>query len=187
MRHTSMIARSHFPFAMASWWLVGLLAGFPITGFNTLAAALGGLLPDIDHPNSVVGRRVRFLSVPLSSIFGHRGFTHSLLAVVLIGAMVVHFTLEGQSLLLPVCIGYLSHILGDTLSASGVPLFYPYSKRRYKWNVLPVDSMKETAVVAIAFFLMLTIGGAGSAIIRHVLAGLPPLIQQAFTACLPLL
>lgn len=161
---------------MASWWVVALATGQPITGFNTLAAALGGLLPDIDHPESVIGRRVRIISVPLASIFGHRGFTHSLLAVALIGAIAVHLTLQGQSLLLPICVGYLSHLLGDALSASGVPLLHPWSRKRYKWRVLPVNSLQETAVVAVVFVVVL-IGGAGQALIQHEIAKLPSEMQ----------
>ncbi|VEB43121.1 Inner membrane protein ydjM [Chromobacterium violaceum] len=48
-----------------------------------LAGGLAGsLLPDIDHPKSWLGRRIPFLSRPISYLFGHRGITHSLLAVV---------------------------------------------------------------------------------------------------------
>ena len=68
-----MMARSHFPFAMCCWWLYARAIGLPITGHSSLIAAVGGLLPDIDHPESVIGRRVRFLSHPISAIFGHRG------------------------------------------------------------------------------------------------------------------
>lgn len=46
------------------------------------AALLTSLLPDIDHPKSVLGQRLRWLSVPISRAFGHRGFTHSLLAII---------------------------------------------------------------------------------------------------------
>lgn len=180
-----MMARSHMPFAMASWWLFGFLSGVPVTGYNSLAAAFGGLLPDIDHPESVVGRRVRFLSVPIASVFGHRGFTHSLLAVVLVGVLAFQFTLHGQSLLLPVCIGYLSHILGDALSASGVPLLYPWSKRRFKWRVLPVNSVQETTVVAVMFFMLLVPGGAGWAIVGHAVSELPLFLQHALNPSLP--
>lgn len=44
-------------------------------------ALLTSLLPDIDHPRSLLGQRLRWISVPIARAFGHRGFTHSLLAV----------------------------------------------------------------------------------------------------------
>ena len=39
------------------------------------------LLPDIDHPKSFLGQRLKWISKPIARAFGHRGFTHSLLAV----------------------------------------------------------------------------------------------------------
>lgn len=44
-------------------------------------ALLTSLLPDIDHPRSLLGQRLRWISAPIARAFGHRGFTHSLLAV----------------------------------------------------------------------------------------------------------
>ncbi|WP_016586988.1 metal-dependent hydrolase, partial [Yersinia pestis] len=43
-------------------------------------ALLTSLLPDIDHPKSILGQRLKWVSVPIARVFGHRGFTHSLLA-----------------------------------------------------------------------------------------------------------
>jgi len=43
---------------------------------------IGSYMPDIDHPKSAFGSRVLPLSLPISAIFGHRGITHSLIAVV---------------------------------------------------------------------------------------------------------
>ncbi|WP_336703012.1 metal-dependent hydrolase, partial [Pantoea dispersa] len=54
--------------ASADWWHL------------VPAALLTCLLPDIDHPKSVLGQRLKWLSQPIARAFGHRGFTHSLLA-----------------------------------------------------------------------------------------------------------
>ena len=45
------------------------------------SAILTCLLPDIDHPKSFLGQRLSWISKPVARAFGHRGFTHSLLAV----------------------------------------------------------------------------------------------------------
>ncbi|CDL39947.1 Membrane-bound metal-dependent hydrolase YdjM, induced during SOS response [Citrobacter freundii] len=45
------------------------------------SAILTCLLPDIDHPKSLLGQRLKWISKPIARAFGHRGFTHSLLAV----------------------------------------------------------------------------------------------------------
>jgi membrane-bound metal-dependent hydrolase YbcI (DUF457 family) len=44
------------------------------------SAILTCLLPDIDHPKSFLGQRLKWISKPIARAFGHRGFTHSLQA-----------------------------------------------------------------------------------------------------------
>ncbi len=98
---------------------------------------LGSMLPDIDHPKSAFGSRVLPLSIPLSAIFGHRGITHSLLAVVGMSGLIwwafnaAHWH-RGYAVpvVIGIAVGYLSHLAGDWLTNSGVPLLWP-SKRRF--------------------------------------------------------
>lgn len=61
--------------------------------------------------------------------FGHRGFTHSLLAV--FGALTLFYLKVPDSWIVPadalqgLVLGYLSHILADMLTPAGVPLLWP--------------------------------------------------------------
>jgi inner membrane protein len=100
---------------------------------NYLAAAvLGSLTPDLDSPKSSLGRRVRPLSWSLKIIYGHRGFTHSLLACLLvgIGLSFACFKWPGWTTYgVAFTIGYTSHILADWLTREGVPLLWPFPKR----------------------------------------------------------
>lgn len=95
----------------------------------------GSLLPDIDHPKSWLGRRILFLSLPISAIFGHRGITHSFLAVAAVAwgmwYLIAHWQLSAGWSVFAVGIGagYLSHLLGDWASNSGVPLMWPNTRR----------------------------------------------------------
>lgn len=98
---------------------------------------LGSYLPDIDHPKSAFGSRVLPLSLPISAVFGHRGITHSLIAVVGVSALswwVLKTAHWEQSWLLPlvegVAVGYLSHLVGDYFTNSGIPLLWP-SRRKF--------------------------------------------------------
>jgi len=98
---------------------------------------VGAYLPDIDHPKSAFGSRVLPLSLPISAIFGHRGITHSLIAVVGISWLMWWMLRQANwhngfavPLLVGIAAGYLSHLLGDWLTNSGVPLLWP-SKRRF--------------------------------------------------------
>ena len=156
-----MQARNHVPFAMSCWWLFAIATGRPIDAFGTMAAAIGGLLPDLDHPESVLGRRLPLVSIPLARIFGHRGMTHSLLAVAVMTTGLVAITAIHQWglaawLLPPLIVGYLSHILGDSMTPSGVPLFWP-RKQTYSFNLFKTWSWQETVSVgAFTFFVVLT-------------------------------
>lgn len=161
-KEIAMQARNHVPFAMATFWLFAIATDRPIDAFGTMAAAIGGLLPDLDHPESVLGRRVPIVSVPLARLFGHRGMTHSLFAVVILLMALVALTTMypwgGVSWLVPpLIIGYLSHILGDSMTPSGVPLFWP-RKRTYSFNLFKTWSWQETASVAAFTFIVVLAG-----------------------------
>ncbi|MGB7416267.1 MAG: metal-dependent hydrolase [Thermosynechococcaceae cyanobacterium] len=166
-----MMARNHMPFAMCCYWLGSILTGQPITGLSSLMAGLGGLLPDIDHPESTVGRRVKLLSLPLSAVFGHRGMTHSLLAVIIVGLTLAFVMQDGelqalQWVIAPLCIGYLSHILGDGLTPSGVPLLWP-KKKTYSLNLFKTNSRQETLLIGALTLGLLTVGGVGEVVIGY--------------------
>ena len=93
---------------------------------------LGSLLPDIDHPKSYLGRQLPFISVPIFKLFGHRGFTHSLLSLSILGVATAKYWAVNPLLWGGLLLGYFSHILADMCTPSGVPLFYPH-KKRYKF------------------------------------------------------
>ena len=121
-----------------------------------LGGLFGSLLPDLDHPKSWLGRRIPFISIPLSALVGHRGVTHSLFAIVatLVGAYAGIAKWGGASapLLLGVSIGYASHLLGDWASNSGIPLMWP-KKRRYKSPIPFFTGSWEEKVLAYAMWI----------------------------------
>ena len=162
------MARNHIPFAMASWWLFAIATDQPIEAHGTMAAAMGGLLPDLDHPQSALGRRIPFISLPLSAVFGHRGMTHSLLAVVvLLLALIIVTTIPSYAMLsglaAPLCIGYLSHLLGDSLTPSGIPIFWP-RKRTYSFRLFKTWSWQETLFTALFTFAVVGFGGVAQSL-----------------------
>ena len=171
-----MMARSHVPFAMSWWWTFCLITGSSVTGYGTLIAGIGGLLPDLDHPQSVLGRRLWFISLPLSALVGHRGFTHSLIAVVIMLITLVMFTSVADYAFLswmiaPLCVGYLSHIFGDFLTPSGVPLFYP-KRKNFTLNIFKTGDWRETVIVGAIGLMVFLFGGVGSQMILQLEQGL---------------
>lgn len=112
-------------------------SSLPESGLLLLGGMAGCLLPDIDHPQSWLGRRLPFISRPLSALVGHRGITHSLIAVVLVLlgllAAASHWGGDHPALAtvlgLGISLGYASHLLGDWLTPSGIPLLWPNRQR----------------------------------------------------------
>ena len=51
------------------------------------AVGIGTLLPDIDEPQSIIGKKTMGISNFIKFIFGHRGFTHSLCFVLFLGIL----------------------------------------------------------------------------------------------------
>ena len=144
-----MLAFTHTAAGCASVLLVSeYLHTSPIQTILLLAGGIiGSHLPDIDHPKSAFGSRVLPLSLPISAVFGHRGITHSLIAVVGMSWAVwwaLHYAHWQNGYTVPVvvgvAVGYLSHLLGDWLTNSGVPLLWP-SKRRFvsPWKLCTGD------------------------------------------------
>lgn len=93
------------------------------------AGGLAALIPDIDHPQAPIRRKLGCIGHLLFSGLKHRGVTHSLLALVAIGAAAL--TSLPWLIGVVVTIGYLSHILADMLTVSGLPVFWPYKKDSY--------------------------------------------------------
>lgn len=124
-----MLKSTHIAFAIALGAFSTKFINIPIdqTGELTLYGSglvLGSLIPDIDHPNSAVSRKVPIVPGIISSLFGHRTFFHSLLFVALVAAGL--FSFIPFMLYLGFLIGIVSHLIGDMMTVRGIKLFYPF-------------------------------------------------------------
>lgn len=144
------MACSHIIVGTATWtWLASRFGLPPLDPLALGMAALGSLAPDIDHPKSTLGSRLKPISVPISVIFGHRGITHSLLAV---GGCAWVLLESGvyTGLTAPFLVGYMMHLAGDMLSPSGLPLLYPLKRRRtFALPILKTGGFSEQIVVVL--------------------------------------
>lgn len=118
--------------------------------------ALGSLLPDIDEPKSKVGRKVPVLSHGIKLFFGHRGITHTLLASFLVSCLLLYFLKAfPSSIATGLTLGYLFHILEDSFSPDGVPLFYPLTKKHFgihlfRFHLYRTGGFREHAILVVA-------------------------------------
>lgn len=132
-----------------------------IVGFG--AVMIGGLTPDIDEPaaefwsklpaGSIIGRIIK----PFMG--GHRVISHSLLGVFIIGWL-MKFLLEKISGVLVVdmgivwfcfMLGYVSHLVVDSLTKEGVPWFFPIPLKigfpPFKFMRITTGSTTEKAII----------------------------------------
>ena len=117
-----------------------------LSGINIFASAEGivitliaSLLPDIDHPKSILGRAVKPLSRWINRHYGHRTITHSAFVLVLSTLIFSLFekVIAGKTSLSTIFFySYLSHLLFDMMTLQGIPLLYPFFKNPF---VLPAN------------------------------------------------
>ncbi|WP_080874463.1 metal-dependent hydrolase [Oceanobacillus timonensis] len=88
------------------------------------AGAAGGLLPDICHSGSKIGRRFPAVSKIVNSLFGHRTFTHSLLFLALLAFILSKFV-SNSSITTGILVGMATHLLLDATTKQGIKLLYP--------------------------------------------------------------
>jgi inner membrane protein len=169
-----MTWRTHVMGGLASLWIMQILPfGVDSTALalSAIFSVLGSLLPDLDARESKLSN-VQILGVtPLKPVvsllykrLGHRGAMHSALALIVLsvlagvplGLFLSPFAGLGLAL------GYLSHILLDASTKSGVPLYWPDSDRvhvlpkklRFVTGSFPEDILFFLlALIAAGFFL----------------------------------
>src|SRR5690242_6830412 len=113
-----MMGHTH---ALIGWALGVALSSHANTNQTLLLVGVGAaaaLIPDIDHPRAPIRRKLGFVGNVLFGRLKHRGITHTLIAIVAIaaGAFTALPPLIGEA----VVFGYISHILADMLTVSGL-------------------------------------------------------------------
>lgn len=108
---------------------------------------IGSVLPDIDETRSWLGRRIPVLSTLVKMLFGHRGLTHSGLVLLLMGVGMMSVQSEFFQALF---IGVILHIAADFFSAGGIPLLYPFSRKRSQIALYRTGSWSEHLIFAAA-------------------------------------
>lgn len=143
-----MLWKTHLAFGFLS---VLIVKSFVSTGniyIFTGIALLGALLPDLDSPNSKVGKRIKIIG----RIFRHRGIFHSLIAGFLISWLIWHFV--GHSYGAALFIGYASHLFIDGFTKLGINFLHPVSKLHLS-GFIETGTVGEWIVFGIVIVLIL--------------------------------
>ncbi|GEM_PF-1697987 len=148
-----MLAPTHSVFGLFLTLIILAIFGVQISLHWTILAftVLGAILPDIDHPRSLIGRMFPFISNMLERKFGHRTFTHSFLGalffIIIFALLIVLYNLMlfvihlvfgityyglqesnyglAYRWIAAFSIGYLSHLCLDMFNKQGSQLLWP--------------------------------------------------------------
>lgn len=110
-----------YQFDLALGEQIGMIA---ITAFSSL-------LPDLDSPVSTLGK---LLPINPFRLLHHRGILHSGLMLLWILFM---YSVSFHLWILFVLAGYTSHLIADSLTIKGIPLFFPF-EQKFRLSPLPI-------------------------------------------------
>jgi len=156
----------------------GICAGL-VVGFNLLpapydiksasaiavvvvASTIGSIIPDIDEPNSIAGRKIWLISKIIKKVFGHRMITHTPFFVV---AMAVGFYFLGgkyfsqdpyyywySKFVFGFLVGYISHFIMDSMTPTGIMYLWPFSRNRY--SIVKLRTGNKEWIASILFVVL---------------------------------
>lgn len=141
-----MTGRTHDLAAFTALNAVFVFFPIPHISFSTVIVALGanmigGLLPDIDDASADIWDKLRggtIIALIVKPIIGsHRMISHSLIGMGILGyllSQILHaisgVLLVDMNIIWWACmIGYVSHLVADSLTIEGVPWFLPIRTR----------------------------------------------------------
>lgn len=122
-----MMAHTHMAFGL----LFGLISFSFLNPSNKYVfiglVVFSSLLPDLDHPQSKLGKRFVFSRV-FNVFFGHRGFFHAVWIPIAVWLVLSYGfgVFYGSA----VFIGYAAHLLSDGLTKAGVNIVHPLHQLR---------------------------------------------------------
>lgn len=151
-----MTARTHDFFALASLLTIGTY--FPPSGLNIsttigsfIGCVIGALIPDMDQSTNRLWDLLPagdYLGKFLRRIFlGHRTLSHSLVGMFLLYKLLEWILpkflnsdfISIQIVIYSIMIGFISHMVADSITEEGVPLLFPIS---FKFGFPPIKSWR---------------------------------------------
>lgn len=127
-----------------------------------IPVVIGAMFPDIDILFHRLSNRY-----PRLFIFTHGGFTHSIVGIFAIASVLTIITALlalaglsvpalGLTLFIAFLTGSLVHIGLDILAFPGIPIFYPFSSRKYTLGIFPGPSLFIFGVTILFLALVIT-------------------------------
>jgi inner membrane protein len=131
------------------------------SGLQVAFIAAGALVPDLDHPMSIIGRIFLPVSIPLNRWLGHRGAFHAFWLWLGLAALGVFY-----QPLFWIGIGAVLHVIADCYTVSGVRGMTPFSSKLFiffkrDWRI-KTGSRGEIVILLIAGAISWTAHSVGT-------------------------
>lgn len=125
----------------------------PVAGLILGMSVLGELAPDIDTVNSTISLRTPIIPKLINRKFGHRGLLHSPIFLVGLWLVVGGRNFWGNVF----CIGYLGHLVQDLFTRAGLPLLFPFDKRKISLFSYHSGERMDYVITLVLIILLLTV------------------------------
>ena len=121
---------------------------------------IGSLVPDIDSRTSKLGSKMKITSFLANKLFGHRGFLHSPLFIVVMMCLMGFLFNKGEIseysvLWQGLSFGMMNHLICDMMTKGGIPILYPFY--RFKLSFTNMKSGSKWELVPLIIVCLLTI------------------------------
>lgn len=153
-----MTSRTHDAIAFASLVTVAVFVPLPhmnlLTAMGAVVAAdIGALIPDMDTAGNrlweLLPQGAKVGKVLRNIFYKHRTFTHSILGVFtiykfldwIVPKLLNSAYVDPQIILMSIMIGIVSHLVSDSFTEEGIPLFFPF---RFTFGIPPIRSWRIT-------------------------------------------
>ncbi len=149
-----MLAKTHVAFGILAGLVTLRYVAIPNELLFIALVIVGVFLPDIDHSESKVNKSLKVTKI-IPLLFGHRGFFHSIFAALLVFAGLWWW--QGFVYGAGIFVGYVSHLVSDALTVSGVGFLNPVAHYKVR-GVVQTGTITETlvffAVIAVDAWLL---------------------------------
>jgi inner membrane protein len=119
----------------------------------TTGLLIGYLLPDIDEPKSSISQTIPLIPWILQRFTKHRGIFHTIWPPIALYALSKLLPLP--TLFIGAAIGYISHLVSDMLTVSGLKPLHPLTKFRIKGLVKTGSLLEIILFVALVSYLLI--------------------------------
>ncbi len=150
-----MMGYTHIPGgALAGLLLANVMKDVSLidVGICVAGGTLGGLLPDIDHPNSKISKKIPVISWIVTKFCPHRGPTHTLVLWLFVLGIPMYYFPMFALVFTSIYVGVISHLFLDACTPSGCKMLAPFSSKKVRFAKIKTGGKGENFVTVLMYF-----------------------------------